>query len=81
MSAQEFSLTPGETHPQVLRELVDEVSKPLSIIFDKLWWSGEVPTNWRRGIITPIFRWKYLYFPRKIGVTLGQSASPLCLAR
>ncbi|GAB0204204.1 hypothetical protein GRJ2_002886000 [Grus japonensis] len=45
-----------ETHPHVLRELVNEVAKPLSIIFEKLWQSGEVPTDWKRGNRTPIFR-------------------------
>ncbi|PKU47712.1 rna-directed dna polymerase from mobile element hypothetical protein [Limosa lapponica baueri] len=38
----------AEIHPWVLRELVDEVAKLLSIIFQKSWQSGEVPTDWKR---------------------------------
>lgn len=38
------------------REMVDEVAKPLSIIFEMLQQSNEVPTDWRRGNITLIFK-------------------------
>ncbi|GAB0188654.1 mitochondrial enolase superfamily member 1 [Grus japonensis] len=45
-----------EMYPQVLRQMADEVARPLAIIFEKSWQSGGVPADWNRGNITPIFK-------------------------
>ncbi|KAK4827375.1 hypothetical protein QYF61_017313, partial [Mycteria americana] len=47
-------------HPRVLRELVEELAKPLSIIYQQSWLTGEVPNNWRLANLMPIYKkgWK-----------------------
>jgi len=50
------STGPHEMRQRVLRELVDRVAKPLSIVFERSWQSGEIPTDWSRGNIIPIFK-------------------------
>ncbi|GAB0183771.1 mitochondrial enolase superfamily member 1 [Grus japonensis] len=47
---------PGGIHPRVLRELADVIVRPLSIIFQRSWESGEVPVDWKLANFAPIFK-------------------------
>ena len=47
---------PDEIHPRVLRELVEVIAKPLSIIYQRSLLTGEVPEDWRLPSVTPIYK-------------------------
>ncbi|KFV62283.1 hypothetical protein N307_08005, partial [Dryobates pubescens] len=57
------SMGPNGIHPQVLRELADEVARLLFITFQKSWQSREVPNDWKRRNITPISKEGKKYDP------------------
>jgi len=50
------AMTPNGMHPRVLREQADVIAEPLSIIFERSWRAGEVPVDWRKASVTPIFK-------------------------
>ncbi|GAB0182821.1 mitochondrial enolase superfamily member 1 [Grus japonensis] len=50
------SMGPDGMHPRVLRELADVIARPLSIIFKRSWRTGEVPEDWRKANVTPVFK-------------------------
>ncbi|TRZ25108.1 hypothetical protein HGM15179_002011 [Zosterops borbonicus] len=48
------SMGPDGIHPRVMRELADDLAKPLSIIYNQSWLTGEVPEDWKLASVTPI---------------------------
>jgi len=49
------SMGPNGIHPRVLRELAQELAKPLSIIYQQSWLTGEIPDDWRLASVTLIY--------------------------
>ncbi|CAM4534308.1 unnamed protein product [Caretta caretta] len=50
------SMGPDALHPRVLKELADVIAEPLAIIFENSWRSGEVPDDWKKANVVPIFK-------------------------
>ena len=48
------SMGPDEIHPRVLRQLAEELDKPLPIIYQQSWLTGEVPDDRRFTTVTSI---------------------------
>ena len=42
--------------PRVLKELANELSLPLSILFNKTMEKGSIPSDWKRAEVVPIFK-------------------------
>ncbi|GAB0203778.1 hypothetical protein GRJ2_002843400 [Grus japonensis] len=64
-------------HPRVLRELAEVLPKPLSIIYQQSWLTGEVPVDWRLANAMPIHKkgWKEgpeNYKPVSLTLVLGK---------
>ncbi|RMC05456.1 hypothetical protein DUI87_18649 [Hirundo rustica rustica] len=43
-------------HPRVMREMADELAKPLSIIYQQSWLNGEVPDDRKLANVMPIHK-------------------------
>ncbi|KFQ84791.1 hypothetical protein N337_08795, partial [Phoenicopterus ruber ruber] len=50
------SMGPDGIHTRVLRELVEVLTKPLSIIYQQSWLTGEVPVDWRLANVMPNYK-------------------------
>ncbi|GAB0209533.1 mitochondrial enolase superfamily member 1 [Grus japonensis] len=50
------SMGPDGMYPQVLKELADVIARPLSIIFERSWRTGEVPEDWRKASVTLVLK-------------------------
>ncbi|CAM4529551.1 unnamed protein product [Caretta caretta] len=51
-----MSMGPDALHLRVLKELADVIAEPLAIIFENSWRSGEVPDDWKKANVVPIFK-------------------------
>ncbi|KFW76577.1 hypothetical protein N305_03718, partial [Manacus vitellinus] len=48
------SMGPDGIHPRVLGKLAEELAKPLSIIYQQSWLTGEIPDDWKLANVTSI---------------------------
>ncbi|KAK4824266.1 hypothetical protein QYF61_012532 [Mycteria americana] len=50
------AMGPDRIHPRALRELVEALIKPLSILYQHSWLTREVPVDWRLANVMPIYK-------------------------
>jgi len=55
-SGIECTLSKFRIHPRVLKELEEELAKPLSITYQQSWLTREVPDDWRITSVTRIYK-------------------------
>lgn len=51
-----MSIGPNGIHPRVPKELADVIARPLSIVFQRSWKSGEAPVDWKPANVFLIFK-------------------------
>ena len=50
------SAGPDGIHPRLLRECADVLAEPLAALFQQSLDSGRVPSQWKRSVVSPIFK-------------------------
>ena len=50
------SCGPDDIHPRILIELVDSISRPIALMCNKTLEEGEIPQDWKRAFVSPIFK-------------------------
>ena len=79
------SMGPDGIHPRVLRELVEVLTKPLPIIYQQSWLTGEVPVDCRLAKVNTIYKkgWKEdpgSYRPVSLTSVLGKVMEQIILS-
>ncbi|KAG8454006.1 hypothetical protein GDO86_000580 [Hymenochirus boettgeri] len=47
---------PDGLHPRILKKLISVLSRPLFLIFSDSLWSADVPLDWKKANVIPIFK-------------------------
>jgi ribonuclease P/MRP protein subunit RPP40 len=50
------SCGPDEIPPRILKELIDYLSEPIALLLNKTMESGDLPLDWKRAYVSPIFK-------------------------
>ncbi|KFV52859.1 hypothetical protein N328_12805, partial [Gavia stellata] len=79
------SMGPDGIHPRVLREVVEVLTKTLSVIYQQSWLTGEVPADWRLANVMPIYKkgqkeYPGNYTPTSLTLVLGNVMEQIILS-
>ena len=50
------STGPDDIHPGLLKELVEHIAEPITILFNKLIKGSRLPSDWKMAYISPLFK-------------------------
>ena len=50
------SCGPDDVHPRMMQELVNIISDPITILLKKTLDCGNIPADWSRANVTPIYK-------------------------